>query len=272
MTPSPSVLRNALSVLSIRLVLKQIGLALLVFALYALWLRIPDASAIDVIGTSLLALIILAIAGGGESALFLHLTDRSRTPARLARGTLLLLTGALLWLGWLTLLSHLRGDYNQSDNTLAGYLNSRFPHSLRYFFTYEHILRWIVWMWDLLGWIVAGVITAFVFALTTSARPLRAVAMLLRSVGYWAIVVLVSMGSNLLTGWLTQWTPGHGLRVEMVSLVLRLSAVLLVDAAAVCLLLATLAVFVRRNDAPGILYSTPAGTPDDSHPRTVDTP
>lgn len=272
MTNPPSLLRNALSLLSIRLVVKQIGLALLVFALYALWLRVPDATAIDVIGTVLLALIIVAVAGGGESALILHLADRPRTPARLLRGTLFLLAGALLWLGWLALLSHLRGDYNQSDDRLAGYLNSRLPHLLRYFFTYEHILRCIVWMWDFLGWIIVGVIAAFVFAWTTSARPLSAVAMLLRSIGYWAVVVLVSLGSTLLTGWLTQWTPGHGLRVEMASLVFRLSAVLLVDAAAVCLLLATLAVFVRRNDAPEIAYSTPAGTPDDSHPRTVDNP
>jgi hypothetical protein len=42
-----------------------------------------------------------------------------------------------------------------------------------------------------------------------------------------------------------------------------------VDATVVCLLLAILAACVRQADA---LYSTPAGTPDDSHPRTVDNP
>jgi hypothetical protein len=39
----PSVLRGALSLLSVRLVLQQIGLALLVFLLYVLWLHVPDA-------------------------------------------------------------------------------------------------------------------------------------------------------------------------------------------------------------------------------------
>ena len=110
MTRSPSVLRNAFSLLSIRLVLQQIGLAILVFALYALWLRIPDASAINVIGTVLLALIVLAVAGGGESALILRLADRPRTPARPLRGTLFLLAGVALWFAWSTLLDHLHGE------------------------------------------------------------------------------------------------------------------------------------------------------------------
>ena len=46
----------------------------------------------------------------------------------------------------------------------------------------------------------------------------------------------------------------------------------LVDAAVVCLLLAILAACVRRIDEAGAPYSTPAGTPDLSQPRTVDNP
>jgi len=43
----------------------------------------------------------------------------------------------------------------------------------------------------------------------------------------------------------------------------------LVDAVLVCLVLAILAACVRQSDA---LYATPAGTPDESQPRTVDNP
>ena len=265
MTRSPSVLRSALDLLSIRLVLKQIGLALLVFALYALWLRVPDASVIDVIASALLALIVLAVAGGGESTLILRLAGTARSPWRLLRGGLFLLAGVALWFAWATLLDHMHGD----DYLRAGYLNSRFPHSLRNFFSFAHIVLWLGWMWTALEWIGAGVIAVFVFAATVSSQPLRPMTRALSCLSYWIALVLGITAATVLTGSLIEWTPGHGLRVEMLSLVLRLSLAVLVDAAVVCLLLAILAVCVRRTDS---LYSTPAGTPDESQPRTVDRP
>jgi hypothetical protein len=265
----PSTLRKALALMSVRLVLEQIGLALLVFLLYVLWLRVPDASVLDVVGSVSLALIVLWVAGAGESVLMLRLAGRGRTPGRLLRGALLVLAGFVLWFGWSALLDHLRGDYNSNDNLLAGYLNSRFPHQLRNFFSYTHILLWLGWMWTALEWIGAGIIAALVFAGTASDRPVRAIAFALRSVAYWIVVVLGTTGAAVLTSSLMQWTPGHGLRVEMLSMVLRLSAAVLVDASVACLVLAILAACVRRCDES---HSTPAGTPDESQPRIVDNP
>lgn len=265
MKRSPSVLRSALALVSVRLVLQQIGLALLVFALTAMWLRIPDASVVDVIGSALLALIVLAIGGAAESAIILRLSGHARTPSRLLRGALLLLAGAALWLAWSTLLDHIHGD----DYLRAGYLNSRFPHSLRNFFSFQHILLWLGWIWTTLLWIGAGVIGLFVFAATASIRPADAIARALRSFTYWISVVLGATAAILLTSSLIHWTPVHGLRIEALGLAIRLSLALLVDAIAVCLVLAILAVCVRRSDA---IYSTPAGTPEESHPRTVENP
>ena len=263
----PSLLRSALTLLSVRLVLTQIGLALLVFLLYAVWLRMPDASVLEVIGSALLGLTALAIAGAGESAVELHLAGRARTPGRLVRGTLLLLAGVALWLAWSALIGHWRGDYNRNDVTVAGYLNSRLPHQLRYIFTFEHILMWVGRTWATLAWIGAGVIALFVFTATASAKPVRAIVVAARSVTYWAAVVLGAAGATVGTSSLLDWTPGHGLRVELMSLGLRLGLATLIDAMLVCFLLATLAACVRRVDA---LYTTPAGTPDESQPRTVD--
>jgi hypothetical protein len=265
MTKSSSVLRNALNLLTVRLVLKQIGLALLVFALYALWLRIPDASALDVIATAVLAFIVLAVAGGGETMLFLHLADRPRTPAKLLRGTLFPLAGVALWFAWSALLDHFHGD----DYLRAGYLNSRFPHALRYFFTYEHLMLWLGWMWTALEWIGAGALAIVVFAATASSQPARSVKHAMRCRTYWLAVVLGTIAATVLTGTLMDWTPGHGLRIEIASVILRFTLATLVDATVVCLVLAILAACVRQADA---LYSTPAGTPDDSQPRTVDKP
>jgi hypothetical protein len=251
MTRPPSVLRGALSLLSVRLVLAQIGLALFVFLLYVVWLRMPDASVLEVIGSALLALIALAVAGAGESALMLHLAGRARTPGRLLRGTLLLLAGVALWFAWSAL------------------LDPRFSHQLRYIFTFEHILLWLGWLWSTLAWIGAGLIALLGFSATAGAKPLRAVAVAARSVTYWAAVVLCAAGATVGTSSLLNWTPGHGLRVELMSLVLRLSLATFIDAILACFLLAVLGACVRRADAP---YTTPAGTPEESQPRTDDNP
>jgi hypothetical protein len=272
MTRPPSVIREALTLLSFRLLLGQIGLALLVFLLSALWLRVPDASALDVAGSLMLAMIVLAVAGGGESWIILRLCARTRTPGRLIRGALLLLIGAILWFGWSMLLDHLR----IKDSLRAGYLNSRFPHSLRNLFSYGHILLWLGWMWTALEWVGAGVVGIFVFTATASLQPRRAQASALRSATYWLALIFGTTLAVMLTGSLMQWTPGHGLRVEMLSLLLRLSTVTFVDAAVVCLLLAVLAVCVRRSsskeEVSGLPHSTPEGMPDTSHPRTAESP
>jgi len=113
-----------------------------------------------------------------------------------------------------------------------------------------------------LGWIGAGLVAIAVFAGTASVRPLRAAGCALRSITYWAALVAGTMAATAITGALVNWTPGHGLRVEMLSLVLRLAAAALIDAAVVCLLLAILAACMYQSDEAGAPYSTPAGTPD----------
>jgi hypothetical protein len=261
----PPVLRPALKLMSVRLASQQLGLALLIFLLYALCLRIPDASVIDVIGSVVLALLLLAVAGAGESSIILHLVGVARSPRKLLRGCLMLLAGALLWFGWSALLDHMHG----SDDLRAGYLNSRFPHQLRNFFSFEHIVLRLGWMWTALTWIGAGVIGLFVFIFTASARPLGALRRALRCLVYWVAAVLGAAVATVLTGSLIEWTPGHGLGVEMLSLVLRLSLAALLDATTVCLLLAILAACVRQADA---IYAAPEGTPDESQPRTADKP
>jgi hypothetical protein len=263
--PSTSVLRDALGLINLRLVLRQIGLALLVFALSIVWLRMPDASGLEVAGSVVLALILLAVAGLGESALILHLRGRALTPGRLLRGAALLLAGVLLWLAWGSLLDRIHGD----DYADAGYLNSRLPHTLRYFFTFARIALWLGWIGTAVEWIGAGILALIAVCATASARPIHAIARALRSATYWIAMIAAATAATVITGSLIQWTPGHGLRIEMLSLLLRLGAAILIDAAIACLLLAILAAIVRRADAP---YATPVGTPDDSQPRTAESP
>lgn len=260
-----SVLRPALSLVSVGMVLQQIGLAALVFLLCVVWLRVPDANAIDVCGSVLLAILVLAVAGAGESALMLRLSGHDRTPAKLLRGALVLVVSIALWLLWAMLLDSLRGG----DYLRAGYLNSRFPHELRNIFSFAHVMLWLGWMWAALEGIGAGVIALFTFSIIASERPFRTIVRGLLSLGYWIAIVVGISAAAVLTTSLLQWTPGHGLRIEMISLVLRLGMVILVDVTLACLLLAILAVCVHQTDAP---YRTPGGTPAESQPRSVDSP
>lgn len=263
--PSTSVLRDALRLIELRLVLRQIGLALLVFGLCVIWLRMPDASGLEVSGSVVLGLIIFSVAGMGESALLVRLCGRARTPSVLLRGAALLLAGVALWLVWGALLDRMHGN----DDLRAGYLNSRLPHSMRYFFTYARIALWLGWIWTALDWIGAGILALVVFCMTASVRPMRAIARALGSITYWIALLVGVTVATVITGSLMQWTPGHGLRIEMLSLVLRLGTAILVDAAILYLLLAILAAVVQQSDA---LYSTPAGRPDESQPRTAESP
>jgi hypothetical protein len=259
------VLRAAVARLRVGLVLQQAGLALLLFLLGVAWLRLPDGSAADVIGTILLGLLLIAIAGVGESWLVLHLSGLTPTRGRLLRGTLFLMAGAALWLIWSALLNHLHG----SNLLSAGYLNSRIPRPLRSIFSFQHIALWLFWMWATLHWIGSGVIVALVFIATVSSRPASTMRGALRCLSYWIVLVFGSICAIVLSGSLLQWTPGHGLGIEMVSMALRLGATLLVNATLLSLLLTILAVCVGRSDAA---YSAPGGTPAESHPRTVEGP
>lgn len=268
-THPTSIWRRALPLFSVRLVMGQIETAGLVFLLFLAWLRVPDASALDVAATLLLGLLIVVVAGVGESFVLLRLSGRERNARRLLLGTLYLIAGAALWFGWSALIGSLRGN----DFQRAAYYNSQLPHQLRYFFTYLRIAQWLGWMWNTLTWAGAGLLALTAASLTCSAKPLQAIARGLRSVTYWLVLLIGSFAATTLTSSLINWTPGHGLRREMLSLALRLSAAIIFDAIALSLVLAVIAACCRSiADDAASAQSTPAGTPDLSHPRTTDTP
>jgi hypothetical protein len=263
--PRSSILRSALASMSIRLVAMQLGLAVLVFALAVVWLRLPDASAVDLIGTVLLGLLVLALTGGCEAALVLRLCGRPLSRDRLLKGALLVVLAITLWLGWSAVIDHLSAN----DMMRAGYLNSRFPAHWRNTFSYLHLYRWLEGLWSTLAWLAACVLALFVVALTASAKPLRTALCALGSATFWLVLLLVGVGTPLLTSSLLGWTPGHGLRREAISVLLRLIAAAVADATFAMLLLAVLAACVQRADA---VYATPVGTPEDNQPLTDEVP
>jgi hypothetical protein len=256
-----SLLRSAVGALSVRWITQQIGLTLLVFVLGVAWLRIPDASAVDVVGTVLLGLLVLALAGGGETVLLLRLSRRPVAVSRVVIGGVAILLGIAVWLGWSALLEHVSANVSQWE----GYLNSRFPHGLRNIFSYEHLYTWTLWLLSLLKWLGAGAVAAIVAGSAVSVHPARAVRATLRSLVYW-IGFLVSVYVALtFTGWIADWTPGHGLTVESLSLILRMVALVVFDGVVVSFVLSLLVTCLTS-------YEMPAGTPDESQPLTVANP
>jgi hypothetical protein len=260
-----SILRTAAAAMSVRLIVMQIALAALVFALVVLWLRLPDSSAVSVIATVLLGLIVLALASGGEMFLLLLLCARPRTISRVFKGALLIVAAFAVWLLWSWLITSLESG----NGTLAGYLNSRVPASLRNFFSYAHIYRWLDWAGTIFQWIGAGTLAVVVYSLAASLRPRSAIRYALFSARYWVVLVVGGIMASELTGVLMHWTPGDALSLEMFSLIVRLAIVAVADTVIALFVLAVIAVCVQQSDA---LYETPAGGPDSSQPLTVEAP
>jgi hypothetical protein len=259
------VLRAAIERFTFRFVLQQSALGIIVFVLALMWLRIPDASVLDVIATVLFGLVIIAVAGCGQSWLLLKLTNQAPTRSKLLRGAGVLLIAAALWFLCGLLLDHL-----QADNSLrAGYLNSRFPHSMRNLFSYSHILGFLNALASAANWIVAGILASFAFKTIASPRPLRSLSFAVRSLTYWAVIIVGSFVGAFVVSFLASWTPGHGIFPELTSLIFRLVACVIITAGIVCFVLATLAVLLRKADEG---YTTPSGTPEISQPLTADIP
>ncbi|MGO4515452.1 hypothetical protein AB4Y89_06660 [Terriglobus sp. 2YAB30_2] len=247
-----SLLRGALRRFTLKLLLLQIALGVTACLLVTLWLRLPDASALQVAASFVLGLLLVAIATGGQSWIALWLAHEERTRRRLLIGAASILVAVLLW----CLLSQWITSLHAGDSQRASYLNSRFPHGLRSFFTYNHIYQWFGWLWSLLTWIAAGILAAASYAVIIG-RP-RAILRTLVSITWWISLVLLCILATTVTGIMMEWTPGHGLGVELFSLIVRLGFVVLLDGAVISLLLAILAQ----------TQAMPDGTPEASQPRT----
>ncbi len=263
-----SLLGNARKLLTPGLVLRQTGLAALIFVLFAIWLRVPDSRVVAVIGSTLLGLAVLLIAFAGETALLMHLRGRVRTRRALLLSAAVLLLCVALLFGW----SHVLDRISNGDELRAGYLNSRFPASLRNVFSYPHMLAIFHALWVALFWIGAAFFFVCGVSFAAAAYPGRAIRACLRSATVWLTLLLSAAVALLATEHLSNWTPGHGLAVESLSLLLRLGVIVALDAVLLCF---SICVVVARGRGSDELYApaaTVAGTPDLSHSRTAPAP
>jgi len=272
-----ALLIRARGLLRIHLLLSQLGLAILVTGLSVAWLRIPDSSVFAIALSLLTALVIAAVALGGESFLLLQTCPISYSDGRkrMQLGAVALLFAALIWFGWNTLLA----NWSAKDFLLAGYLNSQAPAHLRNFFSFTHISAWLEDARAVLRWFAAGLLLAASLGLFLAMRRARAIGRLILSMTYWIVFALTALAGSYLTHTLVGWMPGHGLGVESISLVLRLGTVILVDLVLACFLFTTaIAVILRSDESSDELadrraglepsHPVPAGAPEPSQLRT----
>ncbi|WP_263410080.1 hypothetical protein [Terriglobus tenax] len=251
-----SLLRGALRRFSLKLLLLQIGLALVVFLMALLWLRLPDASVLWVIVSFVFGLLIAAVAGAGQSWIALWVARQTCKRKRLLAGSIAIVAAVAVWL----LATHWIEPLHSNDFQRASYLNSQTPRSLRYFFTFDRIYKMLDWLWSTLSWIIVSVLTVFSFAVILG--RVRGALRSLFSLTWWVVFLALTWLASAVTGWILGWVPGRGLKVEALSLVARLLFVVLFDGLVASFLLALLAE----------TQATPGGMPETSQPRTEANP
>ncbi|GGH15456.1 hypothetical protein [Silvibacterium dinghuense] len=244
------------------LALQQIVLVALLALLLAAWLHIPDANAFEILISIVLGMLIAGVVGIGESVIALRLMRKVISARRLLLGLGIVLIAMLLWYAISLGLEQL----SAKEGLWAGYLNSRFPASLRNFFSYEHFYLWLSWILSALQWIVAGLLAAGAFAWIACNAPMRSFRAILLAGRFWMALLLLAIIGVVITGILLSWTPGHGLAVEAFSLVFRVLTVVVLNAAAIAWLLQVMA-----HVALGV-QSVGTDEPPMIQPRTVDIP
>jgi MFS family permease len=259
------ILRSALTLLSLRLILVQIALGMACFLLFSVWLNVPDASVLALVGSSLLGLVVFVGGALGETWLLLELAGQRRTRGRWIGGAFMLLGAVSLWLAFSGLVSH----WSTYDWQVAGYLTSKTPSALRFELLYEHLDVALGWFWRALSWVGAGLIAAPAYSVIACGRPLRGIVATLRSLTFWVVLLVGSLAAGALTGLLLRWTPGHGFWIELTSLLLRLGLAIVLDAPVACLILCVPAACLRRVEEA---YRNVAGGPETSQDLTAEAP
>jgi hypothetical protein len=225
-----AVFRRALELLTLGLLAQQLALAIVASVLFIVWLHIPDAGAFQILLTLLLAIFLATVVFGGEALILLRLRPLPNRPRRLLLGAIALLLASLLSIAWSLLLAYL----SRHNAVWAGYLNSRLPASNRVFFSYLRLTRWLEWLRCGLQWIANGMVLATALAVLIGSRGLRSSLRLIGSPVYWLMLAFTAFAGTSLTRTLINWTPGHGLPVEMTSLILRLGTAVIIDLLLLC--------------------------------------
>ena len=220
--------------------LQWIGNAV-VLLLAILWLQIPDSHTWQFLFSMVSAV--------GIACLFVWLTTVTFRRLRLSvpavpmwLSAVFLVAVLLVWMG----LSHPIAVGRDHEELFAGYWNSKLSPGLRYHFTYMRLVELQDHFYDLVELVIAALLLPLAIELMTSGvKSLRRVVYVYRRWRYWVVAAVAGSGAIWITRLLLNWTPGHSVRGEVLSLVARVGVAYSVDVVLWCLVVAVAARYLR---------------------------
>jgi hypothetical protein len=238
-----SAWRETFRTMGIRLVAGVWAGTLVLVGLSVLWLQIPDSHLWEFVFSILFACGLLALFFSGCTWLFKKML-KSFEEERWWLQWMLLAAVIVVW--WLLqmpidkLLEH-RALY-------AGYWTSRLPHWLRWLRTYENLVLLQNWVYFSLRLVVTALLLPI--AVIAGASRIRGSAGRILGLWsqwwYWAATFVCGWVAFAVSGTLMNWTPGHSLMSELLSLLVRLGFVFTLDVILACFVLAVIVVGLRR--------------------------
>lgn len=220
--------------------LQWIGNAV-VMLLAVLWLQIPDSHTWQFLFSMVSAV--------GIAWLFVWLYTVTFRRLRLSvpavpmwLSAVFLAAVLLVWMG----LSHPIAAGRDHEELYAGYWNSKLSPGLRYRFTYMRLVEMQDRFYDLVELVIAGLLLPLAIELMTSGvRGWRRVVYVYRRWRYWVVAAVAGSGAIWITRLLLNWTPGHSVRGQVLSVLGRLGVAYTVDVVLWCLVIAVAARYLR---------------------------
>lgn len=199
------------------------------FAAAALWLLIPEARIWQLVFAAISGLcIVFAFASLHSGTLAHGLTPSPATLSLDFRKSVRHIPWFTLLLVVLLLLMNYFIRLSERGWEISGYFFTRLPHFLQVTIGEEKLNTLVEWKFTVLIWLILPAIF-LPFLSTTSAFGLRKSGMVaaFRCYAhwrYWLSAAIAAVVGIWLPHTLMTWTPGHGLRGETISLILRLAA------------------------------------------------
>ncbi|MCL2661036.1 MAG: hypothetical protein FWD64_11050, partial [Acidobacteriaceae bacterium] len=210
------------------------------------WLKIPDSHWWQLVFSVLYA-VLLAAGILSVKVILLRWLRRSETHVSMLHSIGLL----ILWAFVILIVADAFLHIENNAPLRAGYWNSRLGPQMRVLFSVVRLYQWQIYLQNVLVWIVLPMV-ALPLSIETVVRGLRGWRNGARVVFKWQnwLTILIASGMVYwITESLLQWQPGHTVKGEIVSVILRLGLLVAVDLFLAVYAVAVVSELLSRSDA-----------------------
>ena len=207
----------------------------------AAWLQIADSHVWQFVFS------VVAAAGIAWIFVWLYAVTfrRVRLPERVAPmwlSAVVLVVVLAVWMG----LSHPIGAGRDHEELFAGYWNSKLSPGMRNVFSYMRLVELQDRFYDVVELVIAALLLPLAIeGMASGVRSVRRVVYVYRRWRYWVVAAVAGAGALWMTELLVDWTPGHSIRGQVLSVVARVGLAYTVDVVLWCLTVAVAARYLR---------------------------